>query len=393
MSLDELVFSTKNWHDVDKYEGKMTTVYGLPTIFRGYSYSARMMVTDDDTQPLMAEVEALPSPERLLSIFGNRARIVERGFPGAFGSFECLLDGAIKRSKRTKEAAKVAIVVHKNRWGQEDYSTAIFMPAYGMMSNASMWWVYYLIGNNHSGGASHQWRLVLNKIKRNRKAIDLIVVQADEEEFYRYCEDPGYSRLNNVIVLTNRITSDVRGVFPELLLANMLTNMGYTKVLNRIRPKILKPVKGELDTVGIKLNGDSLSNIMLFESKGHANDEDELQQQINRFSDNVSIVQKNLESFCNELKVPYSDNVEVEAVFVSMGSLKNEDASIESLDTRSLFVGGPSIKAPDNVQLWDFDELVSRLKSLEKENARLKKLVADLSLDNAILKEAAEGNF
>ena len=27
-----------------------------------------------------------------------------------------------------------------------------------------------------------------------------------------------------------------------------------------------------------------------------------------------------------------------------------------------------------------------------KENARLKKLVADLSLDNAILKEAAEGN-
>ncbi len=34
-----------------------------------------------------------------------------------------------------------------------------------------------------------------------------------------------------------------------------------------------------------------------------------------------------------------------------------------------------------------------RLKELEKENARLKKLVADLSLDNAILKEAAEGNF
>jgi len=36
---------------------------------------------------------------------------------------------------------------------------------------------------------------------------------------------------------------------------------------------------------------------------------------------------------------------------------------------------------------------VKRLKSLEKENSRLKKLVADLSLDNSILKEAAEGNF
>jgi putative transposase len=38
-------------------------------------------------------------------------------------------------------------------------------------------------------------------------------------------------------------------------------------------------------------------------------------------------------------------------------------------------------------------EQARKLKELEKENARLKKLVADLSLDNAILKEAAEGNF
>jgi transposase-like protein len=38
-------------------------------------------------------------------------------------------------------------------------------------------------------------------------------------------------------------------------------------------------------------------------------------------------------------------------------------------------------------------EQAKRLKEFEKENTRLKKLVADLSLDNAILKEAAEGNF
>ena len=34
-----------------------------------------------------------------------------------------------------------------------------------------------------------------------------------------------------------------------------------------------------------------------------------------------------------------------------------------------------------------------RLKELEQENVRLKKLVADLSLDNAILKEVNRGNF
>jgi putative transposase len=34
-----------------------------------------------------------------------------------------------------------------------------------------------------------------------------------------------------------------------------------------------------------------------------------------------------------------------------------------------------------------------RLKDLERENARLKKLVADQALDNSILKEAIPGNY
>ena len=38
-------------------------------------------------------------------------------------------------------------------------------------------------------------------------------------------------------------------------------------------------------------------------------------------------------------------------------------------------------------------EQAKRLKELEKENFRLKRLVADLSLDNAILKEVSAGNF
>jgi len=35
----------------------------------------------------------------------------------------------------------------------------------------------------------------------------------------------------------------------------------------------------------------------------------------------------------------------------------------------------------------------NRLKELEQENSKLKELVADLSLDNAVLKEADRGNF
>lgn len=38
-------------------------------------------------------------------------------------------------------------------------------------------------------------------------------------------------------------------------------------------------------------------------------------------------------------------------------------------------------------------EEVKRLKELQKENARLKAIVADLELDKKILKEALEGNY
>ena len=38
-------------------------------------------------------------------------------------------------------------------------------------------------------------------------------------------------------------------------------------------------------------------------------------------------------------------------------------------------------------------DMIKQLRTLQKENARLKRVVADQALDNAILKEAAEGNL
>jgi putative transposase len=39
------------------------------------------------------------------------------------------------------------------------------------------------------------------------------------------------------------------------------------------------------------------------------------------------------------------------------------------------------------------NDQAKRLREVERENARLRRAVADLTLDNLILKEAAEGNF
>ncbi len=357
--MDDLVLNTKNWRNVDSYSRKLAAVYGLPKPYSGYSYRERSIITNEDREPLTAQAESPISPERLLSIFGNRARIVERGSPAAYLSFECLLDGAIKRSGRTKEKAKVVLVVHKSGQWYEDYSAAIFMPAYGLMSNASMWWVFYEIGNNHSGSASHAMRQVLSKIKRNKKSLDVIVVAADKDQFYQYCEDPGYIRLEKAIVLSNRVVSDIRGTFPELLLANMLTNMGYTKVLNRYRPRILKTVNGELDLVGVKFTDEIPTHILVFESKGQATDELELQREINRFSNNISIVKRQFRAFCSELKLPYTENIEIRAVFVSMADLKTEME--ESTELGLFGFRKPRLEIPENIELWDYNDLISKL--------------------------------
>jgi len=76
-------------------------------------------------------------------------------------------------------------------------------------------------------------------------------------------------------------------------------------------------------------------------------------------------------------------------------------------EAAALLAGGQSVEevckklevSPPTYHRWRQEyggakeETVKRLKELEKENGRLKRLVADLSLDKAILKEIAEGKW
>ena len=76
-------------------------------------------------------------------------------------------------------------------------------------------------------------------------------------------------------------------------------------------------------------------------------------------------------------------------------------------EAATLLAGGQSVEevckrlevSPPTYHRWRQEyggakeETVKRLKELEKENGRLKKLVADLSLDKAMLKELVEGKW
>lgn len=68
-----------------------------------------------------------------------------------------------------------------------------------------------------------------------------------------------------------------------------------------------------------------------------------------------------------------------------------EGKSIEEM-CRTLGIGETTLHRWKNQYGSMKADDVRRLKDLEKENQRLKQLVAELSLDNKILKEAAKGN-
>ena len=60
---------------------------------------------------------------------------------------------------------------------------------------------------------------------------------------------------------------------------------------------------------------------------------------------------------------------------------------------RGADVGGAHVRAHAHIHGGMKADEAKRLRQLEAENARLKKLLAEAELDKAMLKELAEGNF
>lgn len=345
--LDKVVKEIKHWAEFEQYCKKLDQVIGVPAFFGHYKYFLKESPSSDMVRDLLAEPKVRISPERLLSILGNRARIVDSGSSSsaAYLNFICLLDGAIIRSKRTNEKVRLAIFIHKLDGKRENYSLGLFMPAYGGLTNASMWWIFYYIGNNHSGTASQQWGQVWNKIKRNAKHIEPIPIPADEEEFLRYCEDPGYTRLDTEIRCMDQMVSKLRGTYPELLLANMLTNSGFCPVRFRLEPAILrqhKNVNGDLDVVGFKIR-EGICEIVIFESKGSVGSDIELDDELIKFSNTMRLLSNNLSKLCKECGIIFAGKYLIKGYFVLMADM-------------------PNANVPKNITFWDFACFQSELK-------------------------------
>ena len=81
-----------------------------------------------------------------------------------------------------------------------------------------------------------------------------------------------------------------------------------------------------------------------------------------------------------------------------IGKLREAEVALAQGDSVASVVRQPGVAEPPYYR-WrrEYGGLqvaqAKRLKELEKENQRLRRVVADQALDNAILKEVASGNF
>ncbi len=368
VDLDKSVQEIEDWAEFEQYSKELDQVIGPPAFFGLYKYALRQIPSSNMVKDLLGEPKVRISPERMLSVLGNRARIVDSGSSSAAHlNFICLLDGAIIRSKKTNERVRLAIFIHKLDGERENYSFGLFMPAYGKygLANASMWWIFYYVGNNHSGTASRQWNEVWHEISRNKKYIELIYVEADEDEFLKYCEDPGYIRLDTEIRCVDQMVGRLRGTYPELLLANMLTNKGFYPVRLRIKPSLLsgrKDTSGDLDVVGFKIKQDTCE-IAVFESKGSARTDIELDNELIKFSNAVKLLADNPDKFCKEFRISFKGKYLISAYFVSMASMPNTEVSKGNVqDNIPPFLQiGHYPNVPKNVTFWDFTRFLKEL--------------------------------
>jgi len=263
-------------------------------------------------------------------------------------NFRRLLDGMVVDSRKSGIKTRVTIFEHEEKYNhlKKDYSVGIFMPAYGIFSNWSSWWIFYDVANNHSGTASGIFKQIMKEINRNIKYIDLNTYVADKDEFYKYCEDPGRLRQETAIRAVNQMVTNIRGTYPELLISNMLSNMNYTNIKLRLEPSFLHNIVGtkqDLDVVGKRDQGD-YTEIIIFESKGKGCPAEELHEEVRNFSNTIQVISDNKGKFLAE---SYgidngTDKIRIKAYFVSMGKGYRYDTF-------------------NNITFWDFDDFKNEL--------------------------------
>ena len=296
---------------------------------------------------LSAQVSLADPVDRLKALLGRRPILIGSRDSRSTLHVETIVSGLACTLPNNRPLNILRIIHGPETNAFNSVSLAVLLPSYPTFGDSSEWWVFDRAHRTRGLNASNDERVIeingiAERLGRQINWIDLHNVPV--EKLLSFCDDRAFQRLRNQFDEQERINSELRGAFPELLSAQLLSQTGYHPVRSSFDITFPNGVGREIDAAGIRLT-DSSGHCRIIEVKKRSATQHDLQRYIRRFDETIRLADANRPVLA--LLVGFSEPIlSVSGLFISMA--KNVDMS----DMASQY----------GIEFWNFGRFVTELR-------------------------------
>ena len=313
--------------------------------------------------PSLTAPASLVSPaKRLGSLLGRSALLIGSRDARSRLQVETIVSGlaCIFRDSRPVEIIRV---FHNPE--SDGVSLAVLMPAVGMFSDASQWWVFhhaYRVADADASSSAELSRLdeVAGDLGGSIRYRDVFGVPA--RSLLDLCDSRQFQYLLEQVRRQEKVASAIRGVFPELLSFPLLSQAGYHNVRTSVEASFEGLGNREFDAVGVQLASRG-GDCRIIEVKGGSASRRDLAREVQRFDEAVRAVRENRSTFADALGWPEEIRT-VSGVFIAMA--------------RSADIPEPPGQV--DVEVWDLDRFMEELRGAGIPGSRIDLLEQSLEV-------------
>ncbi len=291
---------------------------------------------------LEVNMDSVSSKHRLAALLGSDSvRLISDADATDALELEVMLSGAVA----TYEDSRVQVLklTHSVSSDYREWvSIALRLPAYGLFTNASRWYLFYKM--------YHEGMVVDTDVARAKQAVEELLLRfdgkldvekiggLDSEDFLPFCVLPAFRAMSELSRRAVETNADLRSGNSELLAGFWLVGQGYSHV--KVSLKHASLGDSDYDAIGVKDGG-----CLIMEVKGADLRDVELQQKITEFALRIEDL-RNRTTALKKLLGTDSDISEVSGLFVFLGDLDR------------------FTPADPSFPLWGFDDFVKALKEI-----------------------------
>ena len=329
-------------------------------IFRATSGTDRTGFEFGLKRPLRLPAKILPSlsvpvsladpVDRLAALLGRRPLLVGSRDPRSALHVETIVSG-LASTLPDDQPIDILRIVHGSESNDVNtVSLAVLMPLASTLGDSSEWWVfdraYRAVGLDASEcqGVS-RINDIAERIGKHINWIDLTEVPVDR--LLSLCDDRSFQHLRSKFGELERVAKTIRGVIPELLSAQLLSQAGYHPVRTSLKVTFPNGIEREIDAVGIRLTTAG-GDCKIIEVKGQSDSQHALERYIHRFNETVRLVDTHRSVI--EKAVGCSESIQrVSGLFIAMAKGVELPDSDKQADT----------------DFWNYDRFVDELRKAD----------------------------